>query len=112
MLKGCHHTMPTGRRCQAIPLRGMAYCYYHQKLHKALNASKHAHRCLQLPSIQSRTGIQDAMETVISALGKARIDQREATVFMYGLGIAAQLVPKPSELDTSRTLPEEGPDHN
>jgi hypothetical protein len=94
MNRGCHHTMPNGRRCHAIPLRGMAYCYYHQKLHKRMNASKYAHPRLELPSIETRTGVQSAIEVVFAALGKARLDERQARVFMHGLQIAGSLASK------------------
>lgn len=89
--------MPGGRNCHSPALRGMAYCYYHQKLHKALNRSKHAHKRLELASIQDRKGVQLAISQVCDALGKARIDDRDARVMMYGLQLATQLSPKTPE---------------
>ena len=91
--------MPGGRNCHSPALRGMAYCYYHQKLHKALNRSKHAHKRLELPSIANRKGIQLAISQVCDAVGKARIDDRDARVMMYGLQLATQLSPRTPETD-------------
>ena len=94
--KGCRHIMPGGRRCHCPALRGMAYCYSHQKLHKALNRSKHSHKRIELASVQTPQGVQLAITQVCDALGKARIDERNAGVMMYGLQIAAQLARKVS----------------
>jgi len=94
MVKGCRHIMPTGRNCHSPALRGMAYCHSHQKLHKALNRSKHSNNHLQLASIEEPGGIQLAITQVFDALGKARIDDRKAHILMYGLQLATQLAAK------------------
>jgi len=99
MVKECRHIKPGGRRCHAVALRGMPYCYFHQKLHKAVNASKKAHRRLELGSLEDATGIQLAVIHVVDALTKARIDKREAGVLFYGLSLATQLALKGKEHD-------------
>jgi hypothetical protein len=103
-VKGCRHIMPGGRNCHSPALRGMAYCYSHQKLHKALNRSRHSHKHLDLPSIGDRKGVQVAISQVCDALGKARIDDRDARVMMYGLQLATQLALKTSTIDPSRIV--------
>jgi hypothetical protein len=100
-IKGCRHIMPTGRNCHSPALRGMAYCYCHQKLHKALNRSRHSHKHLDLPSIEEPKGVQLAITQVCNALGKARIDDREARVMMCGLQLATQLALRTSKTDPS-----------
>jgi len=100
-VKGCRHIMPGGRRCHSPALRGMAYCFNHQKIHVALNRSKHSHKRLELASLESSEGVRRAITQVCDALGKARIDERKAGIMMYGLQLATKLVrksPKPSPL--------------
>jgi hypothetical protein len=100
--RGCRHIMPTGRRCHSPALRGMAYCFNHQKLHVALNRSKHSHTRLELASIESSEGVQLAITQVCDALGKARIDERKASTIMYGLQLATQLVRKSPKTEASQ----------
>ena len=89
--KGCRHIMPTGRRCHCPALRGLVYCFSHQKLHVALNRSKYSHNRLKLAPVESPQGIQRAITQVCDALGKARIDERKAGIMMRGLQLATQL---------------------
>jgi hypothetical protein len=98
-LKGCRHVMPGGRRCHSPALRGMAYCFNHQKLHVALNRSKHTHTRLELASIESPEGVRLAITQVCDALGKARIDEKKAGTIMHGLQLATQLVRKSPRTD-------------
>ena len=96
MLKECRHIMPTGKRCHAVAMRDKSYCYFHQRLHTTINASKHVRPKLELASIEDTKGIQTAVVQVVEALRKSRIDAREAATFLYGLQIAAQLTRAPS----------------
>ena len=100
MIKECRHIMPTGKRCHSFAMRDKSYCYFHQRLHTTINASKHARPKLELASIEDTKGIQTAVVQVVEALRKSRIDAREAATFLYGLQIAAQLTRSP-HLDPS-----------
>lgn len=102
MVKECRHIMPTGKRCHAVALRDKSYCYYHQRLHTSINASKHTRPKLKLASIEDAKGIQTAVLQVVEALRKSRIDAREAATFLYGLQIAAQLTKSPALLGSPR----------
>jgi hypothetical protein len=104
MVKRCRHIMPTGRNCHSPALRGMAYCYNHQKFHKTLNRSKYSHNRLQLASIEEPGGIQLAITQICDALGKARIDDRKAHVMMYGLQLATQLALKAPKSNPSQVV--------
>ena len=94
MCKDCRHIMPNGRCCHSPALRGMAYYYHHQKLHHALNRSKHSHPRVELPPVESRDDLKFAIIQVCDALGKARIDKKRAGVMIQALQIATRLVPK------------------
>ena len=103
-LKGCRHVMPTGRRCHSPALRGLCYCYHHQKLHKALNASRHVNKRLKLASIEHPKGVQTAIAQVCDALGKARIDSDQARVLMYAMQLATQLALHAPKIDPSEMV--------
>ena len=105
--KGCRHVMPGGRKCHSPALRGMAYCFNHQKLHVALNRSKYSHTRLKLASIETPQGIRLAMKQVCDALGNARIDEKNAGVLMYGLQVATQLVRKSPNAEPSSLVRDE-----
>ena len=102
--KGCRHVMPAGRRCHSPALRNMAYCFNHQKLHKALNRSKHSHNRVEIASIETPEGVRLAITQVCNALGKARIDEKRAGVMMHGLQLATQLVRKSPKPDPSHLV--------
>jgi hypothetical protein len=79
----------------------ISYCYFHQRLHTTINASKHTRPKLELASIEDTKGIQTAVIQVVEALRKSRIDAREAATFLYGLQIAAQLTKSPALLGST-----------
>ena len=108
MCNECRHIMPTGRRCHSPALRGMAYCYYHQKLHKTLNASKHAHKRLKISPVEDTRGVLRAISQVFEALGKARIDDRTANAFMNGLQLATRvaIIMAKTDPDRSQRVPQ------
>jgi hypothetical protein len=108
MCNECRHIMPTGRRCHSPALRGMAYCYYHQKLHKTLNASKPAHKRLKISPVEDTQGVLRAISQVFEALGKARIDDRTANAFMNGLQLATRvaIIMAKTDPDRSQRVPQ------
>ncbi len=118
----CRHIKSNGCKCQAVALRGMPYCYFHARLHRALrnhiaeSASVPAAVpgvALDLPAVEDRTAIQLALTQVLQGMGSRRIDPRFGTQLLYGLQIAAQLIDPPRTIDDSEyvqnlTLSEEG----
>jgi hypothetical protein len=95
MVKECRHIMPSGKRCHSCAMRDKSYCYFHQRLHTTINASKHVRPRLELASIEDPKGIQTAVTQVVEAFRKSRIDAREAATFLYGLQLATQLTKSP-----------------
>lgn len=82
----------------------MAYCYYHQKLHKTLNRSKYSHNRLELAPMESPQDVKLAIAQVCNARGKARIDDSKAHLMMWGLQLLAQLPPENSGNDSSQIV--------
>ncbi len=95
MARECRHIMSSGKRCRSFAMRDKSYCYFHQRLHTTINASKHLRPKLELASIEDAKGIQTAVTQVFEALRRSRIDSHEASAFLYGLQLAAQLTKSP-----------------
>jgi len=118
----CRHIKSNGCKCEAPALRGMPYCYFHARLHRALRNQKAESASvpapipdavLDLPAVEDRTAIQLALTQVLQGMGSKRIDPRRGTQILYGLQIAAQLIDPPrtiedSEYVQSLTTSEEG----
>ena len=92
MFLECRHIKPNGSRCKSPALRGMPYCYFHNRLHRAIKVVPRADESLELPLLEDRSSIQVALSRVLSALGSAKLDARRASLFLSGLRIATQNV--------------------
>jgi hypothetical protein len=105
MSKECRHIMPNGSKCHSPALRDRSYCFFHQKLHASLNASKEKKDRLELASsLEDAKGIQIALTQVLDALTKSSIDPRRAGLLIYGLQLATQLTRKSADFDPSKTV--------
>ncbi|MGB0064213.1 MAG: hypothetical protein WBP85_07185 [Terracidiphilus sp.] len=103
----CRHIKSNGCKCHAAALRGMPYCYFHARLHRALHNQKANSETLppavpgvelDLPAVEDRTAIQLALTQVLQGMGSRRIDPRFGTQLLYGLQIAAQLIDPPRSI--------------
>lgn len=93
MYHECRHIMPNGGRCHWPALRGTPLCYFHTRIHRAAKEPDHAYNePLKLPLLEDRTAIQVALSQVLNALASAKVDARQAGLFLYGLQIASQNV--------------------
>jgi hypothetical protein len=128
----CRHIKSNGCKCEAPALRGMPYCYFHMRLHRALHSQKAepsavpgavpaaaSDVALDLPAVEDRTAVQLALTQVLQGLGSKSIDSRRASQLLYGLQIASQLLERPKYisrddyvqiLTTNRDGDEIGPD--
>jgi hypothetical protein len=97
----CRHIKSSGSKCQAPSLRGMPYCYFHMRLHRALHGRKadpaaaanaDSDVALDLPPVEDRNSIQLALTQVLQDLAGKRLDPRRAGRLLYGLQIASQIV--------------------
>ena len=94
MYKECRHILPDGARCHAAALKGMPYCYHHDRIHRAFLRQRSAPKAkLELPALEDRSSIQMALSQVIGALAAGRIDGTNAGRLIYGLQVAAQFAP-------------------
>ena len=93
MYKLCRHIMPDGARCEAPALKGMPYCYHHDRLHRTTSRQAHRKKTIELPPLENRTSVLMALSDVLGALAAGRIDSNRAGRLIYGFQVAAQFAP-------------------
>jgi hypothetical protein len=88
----CRHIHPNGRKCNAAALKGMPYCYYHDRLHRAIvkQPSPSDTGVVDIPEIEDGITLQMALSRVIRALAANKLDPVRAGRILYGLQIVAQ----------------------
>ncbi len=95
MYKVCRHIQPNGCCCDAPALKGMPYCYHHDRIHRAYLRQRSAPKNkLELPVLEDRRSILEALSHVIGALAASRLDGANAGRLIYGLQVAAQYAPQ------------------
>lgn len=95
MYKVCRHIQPDGSRCKAAALKDKPYCYHHDRIHRALLRQRSAPKNkLELPFLEDRSSILEALSQIISALARGRLDGANAGRLIYGLQVAAQYAPQ------------------
>lgn len=112
--------MPNGKKCHCMALRKLPYCYFHSRLHRlalekiATDDGENAEtekketekkkNILELPVPEDQSAIQMSVGMVLKALGSNRIEPRYAGLFLYGLQIATQNVPRGGPILPSDTV--------
>jgi hypothetical protein len=99
MIPLCRHIKTNGVRCRAAALSDKPYCYYHDRLHRALTRQKPTSKnSLVLHPLEDRSSILMALSEVICGLAAGRIDPRDAARLIYGLQVAGQFAPSSLDL--------------
>ena len=84
-----NYQAPTGQRCGSPALKGEYYCYHHlvrianRKNHRVLIDPEVT--CMEIPPIEDRTSIFNALAAVVHRLAENTIDTRRAGQMIYGL---------------------------
>ncbi len=94
--------MPNGCKCHAYALRGLPYCYFHNRLHSRPAATPE--KPIEIPVTEDRSAIQLALADVLNALCSSRLDPKRAGLVLYGLQIASQNVDRDPNTIPSRTV--------
>jgi len=92
MYLACRHIKPNGVRCESPALRGHAFCYFHSKLHSTTRIGIEDDFRLPLP--EDAAAIQLSIARTFEALLASRIDSKKAAQLLWGLQIAAQIIPR------------------
>jgi hypothetical protein len=94
MFRECRHIKAGGRKCEAPALKGMPYCYFHDRLHRAIHQKKSAPiASFDLPPVEDRASVQIALSQVVRALAAGRMDPHRAGRMIYDLQVALQFAP-------------------
>jgi hypothetical protein len=92
----CRHIFTAGHRCGSPALRNEHFCYYHHTTRKAAPKVRPlAPFEFELPIPEDRAAIQQALGEVLHRIATNQIDPRRAGLLLYGLQIAACILPKP-----------------
>src|SRR5580704_17231637 len=107
----CRHIFTAGHRCGSPTLRNENFCYYHHTTRKPAPKNRRplAPFDLELPIPEDRAAIQQAIGQVLQRIASNQIDPRRAGLLLYGLQIAASILPKPekqSKNDPRKLKPE------
>ena len=93
----CHHTKSDGLRCKSPALATSAFCYFHQKHHRArpatISPGPFGKRCFR--PLQDRQTIQRALSRVVQGLASNRISLSRAGKTLYALQLAISEIGKP-----------------
>ena len=101
----CRHIFAAGHRCGSPCLRHEDFCYYHHTTRKPAPRDRPlAPFDLEIPLPEDRAAIQSAIGQVLQRIASNQIDPRRAGLLLYGLQIAASILPKPQkQTKSSRT---------
>jgi hypothetical protein len=92
----CRHIFTAGHRCGSPTLRNEHFCYYHHTTRKPAPKNRPAAPFdLEIPLPEDRAAIQQALGQVLQRIASNQIDPRRAGLLLYGLQIAASILPKP-----------------
>jgi hypothetical protein len=107
----CQHVRPSGRKCEAIAIRGHRFCYFHLQSRRGLAAVTPAEALangaiapataaatITLPMLEDRSAVQIVLTEVLRALAANQIDAKRAGLLLYGLQIAAANCSKYDEI--------------
>lgn len=98
----CQHVRPSGKKCEAIAIRGHRFCYFHLQTRRGLASVTPAEAAangatapapqsatITLPMLEDRSAVQLVLTEVLRALAAGQMDAKRAGLLLYGLQIAA-----------------------
>lgn len=93
MYTECRHIKTNGLKCESPSLKGMPYCYFHNRLHNLARAPRPApDEPIDLPVLEDSATIQLALTQILQGVGSKNLDPRRAGLCLYALQIATQHV--------------------
>jgi hypothetical protein len=108
----CRHVHTNGNRCGSPALRAQNFCYYHdrQRLSNAPLAGRIG--IFKMQPIDDRDAIQIALYDVLSRITAGDIDNKRASILLYGLQIASSNLARRDKLQPPTTLVEDITHHH
>ena len=89
-LNHCRHIKEDGVFCQAPPLHGREYCYFHlrtlgRRIRMARERARREPHLLVLPLLEDMNAVQVALQQVMDALASGQIEENRGQLLLYGL---------------------------
>jgi hypothetical protein len=88
MFQECRHVKTNGLKCKSPALRGMPYCYFHARLHRAAKGPKP----LKITSLETAKDVRAALAMVLARPPSSPRDARQTEFYLWALQIASQNV--------------------
>jgi hypothetical protein len=91
MPQECRFIKSDGRRCHAMAMRGMAYCYFHLPAHRRQSAKGRPLKPLRIdfqPAVDSQSH-NKPIARLKAAMVEGRLDHRRGELFLYGMRVLA-----------------------
>ena len=87
----CRAIKSDGRRCHAMAMRGMAYCYFHLPSRRRPNAKGRPLKPLRIefqPAVDSQS-LKKPTAQLKAAMEEGRLDHRRGELLLYGMRVLA-----------------------
>jgi hypothetical protein len=87
----CRAIKSDGRRCHAMAMRGMAYCYFHLPSHRRPNAKGRPLKPLRIefqPAADNQSH-KKPIAQLKTAIAEGRLDHRRGELLLYGMRVLA-----------------------
>ena len=87
----CRFVKSDGRRCHAMAMRNMAYCYHRLPAHRRPTAKGRPQKPIHVefvPGDESQSR-KKAVEQLETAMAQGRLDHRRGELCIYGLNLSA-----------------------
>jgi hypothetical protein len=98
----CRHIRTSGRRCGSPSMRAEHFCYYHRTSRRppdraeaeAIAAGYPIEPAFTLPPLEDRAAVLLALSETLNRVTANKMDRKLAGIVLYGLQIAASVLPK------------------
>ncbi len=105
----CRHVFTDGHRCLGHCLRHEDFCYFHHTARRPIAnpaARRRRGTTFTLPELEDRASIQLALSEILQRIAANDLDPKRAGHLLYGLQIAASLLPKLDPKQQIKTVSE------
>lgn len=87
----CRFVKSDGRRCHAMAMRNMAYCYHHLPAHRRPTAKGRPEKPIRVDFVlgDETHSRKKAVEQLKTAMAQGRLDHPTGELCIYGLNLSA-----------------------
>jgi len=103
----CRHVHTNGNRCGSPALRGHDFCYYHDRTRLPNAPLAGRMGMFKMQPIDDRHAIQIALYDILSRIAAGDVDNKRASILLYGLQIASSNLAHRDKAQAPQTLVED-----